>query len=69
MVHDMRRPPLHRTPAWGLTDVYSATIPDFPFEPGVHVNYQESKLHIKDGLPKMQDLPAEMGGSGISMAA
>jgi hypothetical protein len=30
----------------------------------VHVNYQESKLHISDGLPKLKDLPKEMGGSG-----
>jgi hypothetical protein len=51
-------------PALGLTDVYAAVIPDFPYEAGVHVHYQESKLHFKDGLPKMQDLPTEMGGSG-----
>ena len=25
---------------------------------------QESVLRIKDGLPKMKDLPKEMGGSG-----
>jgi len=34
----------------------------------VHVNYQESRLHIKDGLPKLQDLPKEMGGSGVALA-
>jgi hypothetical protein len=28
------------------------------------VNYQETVLRIKDGLPKMKDLPMEMGGSG-----
>jgi hypothetical protein len=28
------------------------------------VNYQESVLSIKDGLPKMKDFPKEMGGSG-----
>jgi hypothetical protein len=33
----------------------------------VHVNYQETKLHIKDGLPKMKDLPKEMGGSGATL--
>jgi hypothetical protein len=32
------------------------------------VNYQETKLHIKDGLPKMKDLPKEMGGSGVVLA-
>ena len=55
-------------PLWGVTDVYAATIPDFPYRPGVHVNYQETKLRIKDGLPKMKDMPKEMGGSGAVMA-
>lgn len=49
----------------GFTDVYAATIADFPYQPSVHVYYQESKLRIKDGLPKMKDLPKEMGGSDI----
>jgi hypothetical protein len=51
-------------PLWGVTDVYAASIPDFPYQPGLHVNYQETKLPMKDGLPKMKDLPKEMGGSG-----
>jgi len=51
-------------PTMGLTDVYAAVIPDFPFSPGVHVHYQETVLHIKDGLPKLKDLPKEIGGSG-----
>jgi hypothetical protein len=55
-------------PHWGLTDVYAATIPGFPFQAGVHVNYQETVLPIKDGLPKLKDLPAEMGGSGVAIA-
>ena len=54
-------------PGLGLTDVYAAVIPDFPFRAGIHVHYAESKLHTKDGLPKMQDLPKEMGGSGVSV--
>jgi hypothetical protein len=54
-------------PGMGLTDVYAASIPDLPFQPGVHVHYQETRLPMKDGLPKMQDLPAEMGGSGVSV--
>jgi hypothetical protein len=54
-------------PAWDLVDVYAATIPDFPFKPGLHVNYQETVLHIRDGLPKMNDLPKEMGGSGATV--
>jgi hypothetical protein len=51
-------------PHWELTDVYAALIPDFPFEAGVHVNYQEAVLRIRDGIPKQKDLPKEMGGSG-----
>lgn len=54
-------------PHWDLVDVYVATIPEFPYRPGVHVNYQESKLEIRDGLPKFKDLPAEMGGSGVAV--
>jgi hypothetical protein len=52
-------------PGMGLTDVYAASIPDYPFQPGVHVNYQETRLRMKDGLPKMKDMPGEMGGSGV----
>ena len=33
----------------------------------LHVHYQESRLPIKDGLPKMRDLPKEAGGSGEVM--
>lgn len=54
-------------PAWNLVDVYAAAIPGFPFKPGVHVNYQEAVLRVKDGLPKLKDLPKEMGGSGEAM--
>ena len=54
-------------PHWELTDVYVATIPDFKFEPGVHVHYQETVLPRKDGLPKFKDVPKEMGGSGINL--
>ncbi len=49
-------------------DVYAATIPDFPYQAGVHVNYQETKLRIEDGLPKLKDVPKELGGSGIAIA-
>ncbi len=54
-------------PMWNLTDVYAATIPTYRHEPQVHVNYQETVLHIRDGLPKMKDLPKEMGGSGETL--
>ena len=55
-------------PEWGVTDVYAAVLPQLPFQPGVHVNYQETVLHVRDGLPKMKDMPAEMGGSGDTLA-
>ena len=55
-------------PEWGVTDVYAAVLPQLPFQPGVHVNYQETVLHVRDGLPKMKDVPAEMGGSGDTLA-
>jgi len=55
-------------PSMGLTDVYAAVIPDFPYHASVHVFYQESKLRIRDelpkrvknGVPKIKDLPKEM---------
>ena len=55
-------------PGMGLIDVYAATIPDLPYQPGLHVHYGETKLRIKDGLPKMKDMPKEMGGSGTTLA-
>ena len=54
-------------PTLGLTDVFAATIPDVEFKPGVHVNYAETVLPIKDGLPKLRDFPAELGGSGVAI--
>jgi len=51
-------------PGLGLTDVYAALIPDLAFKPALHVHYQESVLHVVDGLPKLRDVPAELGGSG-----
>lgn len=51
-------------PTFGLIDVYAATIPTLRFEPGIHVNYAETVLPMKDGLPKMKDFPKELGGSG-----
>jgi hypothetical protein len=38
--------------------------PTVAFKPGVHVNYAETVLPMKDGLPKLKDFPAELGGSG-----
>jgi len=55
-------------PTFGLVDVFAATIPDLEFKPVVHVNYAETVLPMKDGLPKLKDFPAELGGSGETVA-
>ena len=55
-------------PHWKLVDVFAATIPEFAHEAGVHVHYQETVLPMRDGAPKMKDLPREMGGSGATLA-
>jgi hypothetical protein len=47
-----------------LVDIYAATIPDLEFKPELHVNYAETVLPMHDGLPKLKDFPAELGGSG-----
>ena len=51
-------------PTLGLVDVFAATLPTLEFKPGVHVNYAETVLPMRDGLPKLKDFPAELGGSG-----
>jgi hypothetical protein len=58
---------MNEHPSWGVVDVYAATIPDFPYHAGVHVNYENTVMHMKDGLPKLKDFPAEMGGSGLTL--
>jgi hypothetical protein len=55
-------------PPWNLIDVYVAVLRDHALEPKVHVNYQETVLPMKDGLPKFKDFPREMGGSGEQLA-
>jgi len=54
-------------PGFGLIDVYAATIPELPFTPMLHVNYGESVLRMRDGLPKEKDFPKELGGSGTAL--
>lgn len=51
-------------PGGDFTDVYAAILPSLAFEPAIHVHYESRVLRIKDGLPKMKDVPEEMGGSG-----
>ncbi|HSD71035.1 MAG TPA: GFA family protein [Woeseiaceae bacterium] len=54
-------------PPGDFVDVYAAILPSLKFQPGIHVNYESAVLRIKDGLPKMKDFPAEMGGSGKTL--
>ena len=51
-------------PPGNFVDVYAAILPTLAFKPGLHVNYESTVLRIRDGLPKLKDFPAEMGGSG-----
>ena len=46
-------------PPLGLVDVYSATLPTVKFNPAVHVNYAETVLPMRDGLPKLKDFLKE----------
>jgi hypothetical protein len=55
-------------PPLGLVDVFAATLPTLKFTPGVHINYAETVLPMRDGLPKLKDFPAEFGGSGERIA-
>jgi hypothetical protein len=54
-------------PPPGLIDVFASTIPSLSFRPALHVNYAETVLAMRDGLPKFKDFPAEIGGSGEQM--
>lgn len=51
-------------PELGLTDVRAAALPDLAFVPSVHLHYAERVLPVPDGLPKLRDFPAAVGGSG-----
>ena len=55
---------MNNHPPLGLVDVFAATLPTLASRPGVHVNYAETVLPMRDGLPKLKDFPAEFGGSG-----
>ncbi len=54
-------------PSWNVVDVYVAALRGFAFHPTVHVNYENTVLRMKDGLPKFKDFPKEMGGSGETL--
>jgi len=54
-------------PTLGLIDVRAAIPATIKFKPTVHLNYEETVLPIKDGLPKLKDFPAAIGGSGKTL--
>jgi hypothetical protein len=55
---------MNNHPTIGLVDVYAATIPTLRFSPTLHINYADTVLPMRDGLPKLKDFPKEFGGSG-----
>jgi hypothetical protein len=55
-------------PSLKLVDVFAATLPTLKFSPGLHINYAETVLPMRDGLPKLKNFPAEFGGSGEQIA-
>src|SRR5207249_11507708 len=54
-------------PTLGLIDVRLGALRNFPFKPTVHLNYEETVLPMKDGLPKLKDFPSAFGGSGQAL--
>ena len=55
-------------PRMRLIDVYANLLQGFTHEPTLHANYASKMVSVRDGLPKIQDLPAELGGSGETLA-
>ena len=54
-------------PTLGLIDVRIGALRNFSFKPKVHLNYSETILPMRDGLLKLKDFPAEIGGSGETL--
>lgn len=54
-------------PGIGLTDISAALLPGLKHQAGLHVHYQETVLRIHDGVLKLKDVPAELGGSGVGL--
>jgi len=55
-------------PSLGLVNIFASTVPTLEFKPVIHVNYADTVLPMRDGLPKLKDFPAEVGGSGEMLA-
>ena len=59
---------MNEHPGWGVIDIFAATIPGLKFKPALHVHYQETRMPMNDGLPKMKNMPEDMGGTGELMS-
>ena len=57
LLHELRRPRPDRAPRVGCGRRVRRDHPRFPFEAKVHVNYGETVLRMRDGLPKQNDFP------------
>jgi hypothetical protein len=55
-------------PTLGLVDIPAGKLPSLAFAPSAHLNYASTRHPMADGLPKLRDFPAEIGGSGDLMA-
>ena len=47
---------------YGLDGCLFAVVSDLPSIPGLHVNYGETALPVRDGLMKLKDFPKGFGG-------
>ena len=54
-------------PGLGCTDIPAGILPTLPFKPSLHLNYAETVMPMRDGVLKLRDFPAHVGGSGETM--
>jgi hypothetical protein len=54
-------------PTLGLIDIPAGVLPTLAFRPTAHLNYEDTVLPMRDGLPKLRDFPSAIGGSGQTM--
>ena len=66
---NLRRPFVYRAPALEPDRRVCGDDRALSFQARRARNYQETKLPMKDGLPKMKDFLKEMGGSGVVLTS
>ena len=67
VLHKMRRTSDDQSPSSGAGRCVCKQLPTIKFKPAMHINYAETVLPMRDGLPKFKDFPADVGGSGEQM--